>query len=147
MELKQVRKFKGDKYTISDFYIDGAKVCNICEDPVRVLIDKNKDGDFDDSGEGKVYGDTAIPAGKYEVVITYSNRFKKYLPLLLNVPGYEGIRIHPGNSSVDTHGCLLPGINDVQGKVSSSVKYFTLIFDKISNAINVKKEKVYINII
>ena len=61
MELKQVRKFKGDKYTISDFYIDGVKICNICEDPVRVLIDKNKDGDFDDAGEGKVYGDTAIP--------------------------------------------------------------------------------------
>ena len=147
MELKQVRKFKGDKYTISDFYIDGVKICNICEDPVRVLIDKNKDGDFNDAGEGKIYGDTAIPAGKYEVVITYSNRFKKYLPLLLNVPGYEGIRIHPGNSSTDTHGCLLPGINDIQGKVSNSVKYFTLIFDKISNAINVKHDKVYINII
>ena len=147
MELKQVRKFKGDKYTISDFYIDGVKICNICEDPVRVLIDKNKDGDFDDAGEGKVYGDTAIPAGKYEVVITYSNRFKKYLPLLLNVPGYEGIRIHPGNSAADTHGCLLPGINDIQGKISNSVKYFTLIFDKISNAINVKHDKVYINII
>ena len=147
MELKQVRKFKGDKYTISDFYINNVKICNICEDPVRVLIDKNKDGDFNDAGEGKIYGDTAIPAGKYEVVITYSNRFKKYLPLLLNVPGYEGIRIHPGNSAVDTHGCLLPGINDVQGKVSNSVKYFTLIFDKISNAINVKHDKVYINII
>lgn len=147
MELKQVRKFKGDKYTISDFYIDGVKICNICEDPVRVLIDKNKDGDFNDAGEGKIYGDTAIPAGKYEVVITYSDRFKKYLPLLLNVPGYEGIRIHPGNSAADTHGCLLPGINDIQGRVSNSVKYFTLIFDKISNAINVKKEKVYINII
>ena len=147
MELKQVRKFKGDKYTISDFYIDGAKVCNICEDPVRILIDKNKDGDFNDAGEGKIYGDTAIPAGKYEVVITYSNRFKKYLPLLLNVPGYEGIRIHGGSSAIDTHGCLLPGINDIQGRVSNSTKYFTLIFDKISNAINVKKEKVYINII
>ena len=147
MELKQLRKFKGDEYTISDFYIDGVKLCNICEDPVRVLIDKNKDGDFDDPGEGKVYANTAIPAGRYEVVITYSNRFKKHLPLLLNVPGYSGIRIHPGNSAADTAGCLLPGINDIKGRVSQSSKYFTLIFDKISNAINVKHEKVFINII
>ena len=147
MELKQLRKFKGNEYTISDFYIDGVKLCNICEDPVRVLIDKNKDGDFDDPGEGKVYANTAIPAGRYEVVITYSNRFKKHLPLLLNVPGYSGIRIHPGNSAVDTAGCLLPGINDSMGRVSQSSKYFTLIFDKISNAINVKHEKVFINII
>ena len=147
MELKQLRKFRGDEYTISDFYIDGVKLCNICEDPVRVLVDKNKDGDFDDPGEGKVYANTAIPAGRYEVVITYSNRFKKHLPLLLNVPGYSGIRIHPGNSAVDTAGCLLPGINDIKGRVSQSSKYFTLIFDKISNAINVKHEKVFINII
>ena len=147
MELKQLRKFKGNEYTISDFYIDGVKLCNICEDPVRVLIDKNKDGDFDDPGEGKVYANTAIPAGRYEVVITYSNRFKKHLPLLLNVPGYSGIRIHPGNSAADTAGCLLPGINDIKGRVSQSSKYFTLIFDKISNAINVKHEKVFIDII
>ena len=147
MELKQLRKFKGSEYTISDFYVDGVKLCNICEDPVRVLVDKNKDGDFDDPGEGKVYANTAIPAGRYEVVITYSNRFKKHLPLLLNVPGYSGIRIHPGNSAVDTAGCLLPGINDIKGRVSQSSKYFTLIFDKISNAINVKHEKVFINII
>lgn len=147
MELKQLRKFKGSEYTISDFYIDGVKLCNICEDPVRVLVDKNNDGDFDDPGEGKVYANTAIPAGRYEVVITYSNRFKKHLPLLLNVPGYSGIRIHPGNSSTDTAGCLLPGINDIKGRVSQSNKYFTLIFDKISNAINVKHEKVFITII
>lgn len=147
MNLKSIRKFKGEKYTISDFYINGVKLCNICEDPVRELVDKNKDGDFNDPGEGKIYGSTAIPAGKYEVIITYSNRFKKYLPLLLNVPGYDGIRIHPGNSAIDTHGCLLPGINDMQGRVSQSIKYFTLIFDKISNAINIKKEKVFIDII
>lgn len=147
MNLKQIRKFKGDEYTISDFYIDNVKLCNICEDPVRILVDKNKDGDFDDAGEGKIYSNTAIPAGKYEIIITYSNRFKKYLPLLLNVPGYDGIRMHPGNSAVDTAGCLLPGINDIKGRVSQSVKYFTIIFDKISNALNVKHEKVYIEII
>lgn len=147
MKLKNVRKFKGDQYTIGDLYIDNVKVCNICEDPVRVLVDKNKDGDFDDAGEGKVYGDTAIPAGTYNVVITYSNRFKKYLPLLIDVPGYEGIRIHPGNSNKDTHGCLLPGVNTSKGTVSESSKWFTYVFDKISNAINIKKEKVTIEII
>lgn len=147
MKLTQIRKFKGSEYTISDFYIDGSKICNILEDPVRVLVDKNNDGDFDDVGEGKIYGKTSIPAGTYEVIITYSNRFKKYLPLLVDVPGYDGIRIHPGNKAVDTHGCLLPGINDSKGVVSQSQKYFTLIFDKISNAINVKHEKVFIEII
>lgn len=147
MEIKQVRKFKGSEYTISDLFIDGAKLCNILEDPVRVLVDKNKDGDFNDDGEGKIYGNTAIPAGRYEIIITYSDRFKKYLPLLKDVPGYQGIRIHSGNSAVDTHGCLLPGINDMKGRVSQSTKYFTILFDKISNAINVKHEKVFIDII
>jgi hypothetical protein len=147
MEIKLVRKFKGPEYTIGDLFIDGAKICNTLEDTVRVLIDKNNDGDFDDPGEGKIYGETAIPAGRYEVVVTYSPRFKKYLPLLLKVPGFAGIRIHPGNTAKDTHGCILPGINKSKGSISESVKYFTLIFDKITKVLNVDKRKVFIEII
>ena len=136
MKLKLERKFKGTEYTIGDLFIDGVFFSNILEDVVRGLTDKNDDGDFDDKGEGKVYGETAIPAGKYEVVITYSNRFKKYLPLLLNVPGYEGIRIHPGNSVVDTHGCILPGINNIKGKVTKSKETTELLISKIKDSLD-----------
>ena len=146
MKLKLERKFKGTEYTIGDLFIDGVFFSNILEDTVRGLTDKNNDGDFDDKGEGKVYGETAIPAGTYNIIITYSTRFKKYLPLLLDVPGYEGIRIHPGNTAVDTHGCLLPGINNMVGQVTKSRETTQLLIDKISNSLNIKKEKVTITI-
>lgn len=59
--------------------------------------------------EEKIYGKTAIPCGRYKVVITYSNRFQKHLPLVLDVPGFVGIRIHAGNTSKDTEGCIILG--------------------------------------
>lgn len=136
MKLKLERKFKGTEYTIGDLFIDGVLFSNILEDVVRGLTDKNDDGDFDDKGEGKVYGETAIPAGTYKIVITYSNRFKRELPLLLNVPGYEGIRIHGGNSAVDTHGCLLPGINNIKGKVTKSKETTELLISEIKDSID-----------
>lgn len=103
-------------YTIGKIYAENAfPFCDTLEDKVR------PDG-------VKVYGETAIPAGKYKMVITWSNRFKRKLPLLLNVPGFEGIRIHPGNTAVDTHGCILVGINDVKGRVSQSKFTFYQLF-------------------
>ena len=80
MRLELKRKALLPEYTIGDLFIDGKLFCNTLEDTVR---DLNKDGDLNDHGEGKVYGKTAIPYGTYEVVITYSNRFKKQLPLHL----------------------------------------------------------------
>ncbi len=65
----------------------------------------------DASTTHKIYGESCIPTGKYEVQITYSNRFKKNLPILLNVPGYQGIRLHGGNTEKDTLGCILVGMN------------------------------------
>lgn len=137
MKLRLERKYKGTEYTIGDLFIDGVFYSNILEDTVRGLTDKNDDGDFDDKCEGKVYGKTAIPTGTYKINITYSNRFKRELPLLLNVPGFEGIRIHSGNTAEDTHGCLLPGKNDIKGKVTKSREYTEILIDKIKDSLKI----------
>jgi len=71
-------------------------VCQTLEDPVRE--------------DGKVYGDTAIPLGTYRVTITRSKRFNKLMPLLHNVPDFGGIRVHCGNNTDDTSGCILVGM-------------------------------------
>ena len=117
IKLQLKRRFFAPTYTISTFSIDGERFCDVLEDVNR---DLNKDGDLNDTNEGKVYGETCIPFGTYKVVVTMSNRFKKPLPLLVDVPHFEGIRIHAGNDSVDTHGCLLVGENKVKGKVINS---------------------------
>ena len=105
-----------DTYTIGKLYIDDKYICDTVEDKVR---DINKNGVFD-NGEKKVYGETAIPYGTYEVKWTYSNRFKKYMPELLNVPNFSGIRIHSGNTAADSLGCIIVGENKVVGKVLNS---------------------------
>lgn len=103
-------------YTIGKLYIDDAYFCDTLEDTVR---DTNKSGKFD-NGEQKIKGKTAIPYGTYEIKWTYSPRFKKYTPQLMNVPSFEGIRIHSGNSSDHTEGCLLLGENKKVGMVLNS---------------------------
>lgn len=119
--IKVVRKALKDKYTIGVFIIDGQKFCDTLEDKVRILIDKNADGDFDDQGEGKIYGETAIPAGIYDVVVTYSPTFKRELPLLLNVPGFSGVRIHSGVTAEHTKGCILVGNNTAIGMITGGI--------------------------
>lgn len=103
-------------YTIGKLYIDDAYFCDTLEDTVR---DTNKSGKFD-NGEKKIKGKTAIPYGTYEIKWTYSPRFKKYTPQLMNVPSFEGVRIHSGNSSDHTEGCLLLGENKKVGMVLNS---------------------------
>lgn len=116
-------------YTIGKLYIDGKYFCDTLEDTVR---DTNKNGKFD-NGEKKIKGKTAIPYGTYEIKWTYSPRFKKYTPQLMNVPSFEGIRIHSGNSSDHTEGCLLLGENKKVGMVLNSratiAKFYTIIKD------------------
>lgn len=117
MKLTLKRFHFADTYTIGKLFIEDKPFCDVLEDVVR---DKNKDGDLQDEGEAKVYGRTAIPFGTYKVVLTMSNRFKVLLPLLVDVPEFEGVRIHAGNTSEDTHGCLLVGENKEKGKVLNS---------------------------
>lgn len=87
---------------------------------------------------------TAIPTGRYEIVITKSPRFKRLLPLLLNVKGYAGIRIHPGNVAPDTEGCLLPGTTKGTNVVSNSKNAFDALFKLLQATL--KKEQVFISI-
>ena len=136
MKLELKRKALMDTYTVGDLFINDVFFCNILEDKVR---DFNKDGDLNDSGETKVYGETAIPYGIYTIDLTYSNRFKKILPLIENVKGFEGIRIHPGNTAVDTHGCLLVGNNTEKGKVTDSRKVFEKLMIRLVDAHEMKE--------
>lgn len=142
MELVLDRFALKSKYTIGRLHINGDRICNTLEDPVR---DKDKSGRFE-GNEAKVYGDTAIPYGRYKVIVTYSPRFKRELPRLVDVPHFEGILIHSGNTEKDTEGCILPGENTVVGKVTNSKYWEGVITNKIKDAI-ANGEEVYITII
>lgn len=122
MKLQVKRIFLGEEYTIGKLsYYNGSKwvyFCDTLEDKVR---DLNRNGKFD-NGEVKIYGKTAIPYGKYKMVVTWSPKFQRDLPLLLNVNHFEYIRIHSGNTIDDSNGCLLVGFNKEKGKVLDSKK-------------------------
>ena len=141
MELLLERKYPKNNYTIGNLFINGKFYCNIIEDTVR---DFNKNGTFD-CGELKISGHTAIPYGEYEIKVTYSPKFKRELPLLLNVKHFDGIRIHRGNTEKDSSGCLIPGENKKKGMVINSTKY-ELELTKLIKECNNRKEKVTIKI-
>lgn len=126
MNLWLDRREYDEKTTLGDLYVNGVWECVTLEDKVR-------DGP-------KVYGETAIPEGKFEVRITWSPRFKRHLPLLIDVPGFDGIRIHPGNTHQDTQGCILVGENYklVEGFpfLLHSVKAFDRLYTKLETAKN-----------
>jgi hypothetical protein len=132
MKLKLYRKFLGNKYTIGKLFINDEYICDTLEDVVR-------------SEGAKVYGETAIPYGTYEIVLTMSPRFKKVLPLLLNVPNFEGVRIHTGNTERDTEGCILVGYNKVKGKVINSKIAFDKVIEQLELA-TINNEKITIEV-
>ena len=133
MKLRLERIFKGENYTIGRLYIDDIYFCDTLEDTIRSI---------DENGNGKVYGKTAIPSGKYNVIMSMSDRFKRVLPLLQNVPHFEGIRIHSGNTADDTHGCILVGKNTEIGKVTSSKIYETDLIKKLKGQKSIQIEIV-----
>jgi hypothetical protein len=134
MLLEVKRLYKKDTYTIGVLMVDGKKFSDTLEDKVRDL-----------SSEKKVYGETAIPAGKYKVVMSMSSKFKRVMPYLENVPQFTGIMIHPGNTPKDTLGCILVGENKKKGQLINSRKYSDELNKRINEAIE-RKEQVWIEI-
>lgn len=141
MELRLKRIARKETYTIGRLYIDGVYFCDTIEDTDRglkqslpVSVNKAK----------KRYGATAIPTGRYQVTLKIkSPKFSKnkkydfcggYLPRLLNVPAFEGVLIHIGNTAKDTEGCLLIGKNTKVGKVLESSVTFRALYEKLKNA-------------
>ena len=109
LTLKRIAK-RAD-YTIGRLEDEnGVKICDTLEPTWR---------DYK-GGELKVPRKSAVPEGTYPVVVTKSKKFGKYLPLLVGVPGFEGVRIHSGNTVNDTEGCILVGQNLEKGKVLMS---------------------------
>lgn len=124
MTISIIRQPSAKGATIGRLYVNGVPEGYTCEDVVRPAAQK-------------VFGQSAIPAGVYKVIINRSERFSKLagrdveLPLLLNVPGYAGVRIHPGNKPADTEGCILPGT--AIGPDGASVAYSQVAFKALFN--------------
>jgi hypothetical protein len=129
MNLTLIRKYPATDCIIGELFIEGVFECYTLEDIERPV---------------KVAGVTAIPRGHYEMVITYSERFKRLLPLLLNVPNFDGIRIHTGNTSAHTEGCILVGKSKTENQVLQSKVAFDELFPKLQAA--AAKEKIFIEI-
>lgn len=132
LELTLTRNTFTDESTIGELAVNGKWECFTLEDKVRP--------------EGvKVPGKTAIPAGRYEVIINQSMRFKRELPLLLKVPMFSGIRIHPGNTQEDTEGCILVGESRARNRIYGSRVAFARLFKFIKQEI-AKGRPVFITI-
>jgi hypothetical protein len=137
MELLLKRVQFGEDFTLGKLYHDGQFICYTLEDKVREVIGEPVSA-------WKVAGQTAIPAGVYNVIITMSTRFKIRLPLLMDVPGFSGVRIHTGNSSADTEGCILVG-SGWDGKsnwISGSKLALSMLFPLLEQSVETATIKI-----
>lgn len=121
-----------DRFEFSDKSTIGTLLC----DDFDCFTLEDCDRYLEDNPSAKIYGKTAIPRGVYRVIITYSNRFKKELPLLLDVPGFEGVRIHAGNFDSDTEGCILVGSTHSHDFIGNSRATFSKLFERIERALD-----------
>ncbi len=114
MRLRISREIKTPKYTIGKLYIDYQNgngwfyFCDTLEDAERDV---------------KIFGQTAIPTGQYRCINTFSQKFNQIMPLVQNVKGFDGIRIHSGNTEYDTNGCILVGVSQGSRLVNSVFTY------------------------
>lgn len=143
MEIQVNRIARKDVYTIGRMSLNGVYFCDTLEDTDRGL---NSTMSSDEILSKKRKGITAIPTGKYDVILSFSPRFKRVLPLLLNVKGYEGVRVHAGNTAEDTEGCLLVGENKEKGKVLNSRATLEKLMSVLLEC-EKKKEKISITFI
>lgn len=139
MEIVVTRRWKKLSYTIGEMSIDGKKFCNTLEDIDRGLSQSMTEQQI---LSVKVKGQTAIPTGRYKVVLSWSPRFAKILPLVENVKGFTGIRIHSGNTAKDTDGCILVGENKAVGQVLNSRATMNKLMALLDNT----KEEIWITI-
>lgn len=128
MELELRRDDFNTACTIGKLYADGIYACESLEDRVREV-------DGQPVASWKIKGETAIPRGRYRVVVNHSQRFGRELPQLLEVPGFEGIRIHPGNTAANTEGCILVGTERGPDSVLHSRDAFAELFTDIQGAL------------
>ena len=152
MELTLYRKYRLPKYSIGKLYADGEYVCDTLEDTDRDLY---QGMDLEWIQSKKVYGETAIPFGRYRITLKvqspkYSKKkayekIKGYVPRILDIPGYSGVLIHIGNYPRDTEGCVLVGYNQVKGAVVNSTKAFWKLYDILLEA-DQKGEEIWLTI-
>lgn len=140
MRITLIRIANRPTYCIGKLYIDGKYFCDTIEDTDRGLDDKMSEEEI---VKYKIKSETAIPTGIYQITITYSPKYKKNMPLINNVKGYSGIRIHSGNTSKDTEGCLIVGKNKEVGKVLESRVTYNALYKRLVQA----KDKIIIDII
>ena len=143
MELQLKREIFTDESTIGSLTIDGKFECFILEDKDRGLNDTLT---LEQILRVKVYGKTAIPYGRYEVDWTMSARFKVFMPILLNVKGYAGIRIHKGNTELDSLGCLLCGTRKKSNMITESTLATRNLYAKIEAA-KKQGQRIFITIV
>lgn len=141
MELVLTRQEKSDYCTIGELTHTGVHICYTLEDKDRGLTQNMTQEELRSK---KVKGATAIPTGRYEVILNMSVRFKKVMPLLLNVPGFAGIRIHSGNVAGDTEGCLLVGRKKGVNQIYESKLAYFDVYGIIQEAL--QREKVFITV-
>lgn len=142
MEIKLIRKYYQAKYTIGRLYVNNHFFSDCLEPPSLHLTERSALGTI---LIAKYKGYRAIPTGRYRILITRSRRFGRWLPLLLNVKGFEGIRIHAGNKPEDTRGCILLGFNRRKGYVLDSTRCVLTLVKMMTEAI-AKGEKVFVEV-
>jgi len=143
MELQLKRETFTEQSTIGTLTIDGVFECFILEDQDRGLNDTLT---LEQILKVKVYGKTAIPYGRYEIDWTMSARFKVFMPILLNVKGYAGIRIHKGNTEIDSLGCLLCGTRKKSNMITESTLATKNLYAKIEAA-KKQGQRIFITIV
>lgn len=127
MKLILRRRPSSNGATLGTLTIEGLYQCVTLEDEIREIEGVPVE-------EWKIAGKTAIPVGEYELKLTFSNRFQKIMPQLMNVPGFEGVRIHPGNTPEDTEGCILVGTKTAGASIVESRNAYAALLAKLDTS-------------